>query len=129
MLAFCGGLAWHMHLVAEQVLPSDVEGPDWLMLRGLSGWLSNVALSSNLRFLPHFLAGPLVVLMVLGWAGWKSPAGAFATLLYLGYGLAFMLAGRVDNFYWGAVIAPAMFIGLAFVPMAAKGLWRASLSA
>ena len=128
VLAFCAGLAWHMHLVALQVLPSDVEGPDWLMLRGLSGWLSNVALSSNLRFLPHFLAGPLVVLMVLGWAGWKSQAGSFATLLYLGYGLAFMLAGRVDNFYWGAVIAPAMFIGLAFVPMAAKGLWRASLS-
>jgi hypothetical protein len=85
-----------------------------------------VVLSSNLRFLPHFVAGPLVVLAVLGWAGWKSPAGTCATLLYLGYGLAFMIAGRPDNFYWGAVIAPALFIGLAFVPMATRSLLRAA---
>ena len=96
------------------------------MLRGLSGWLSNVVLSSNLRFLPHFVAGPLVVLAVFGWSGWKSPAGQFATLLFLGYALAFMIAGRGDNFYWGAVIAPAMFMGLAFVPMAAGSLLRAA---
>ncbi len=126
VLAFCAYLSWHLGQVAQQVLLSDVMGPDWLELRGLSGWLSTVVLSSNLRLLPHFVAGPLVVLMVLGWAGWKSPAGTFATLLYLGYGLAFMIAGRPDNFYWGAVIAPAMFIGLAFVPMAAGSLLRSA---
>jgi hypothetical protein len=68
----------------------------------------------------------LVILMVLGWAGWKSSAGTFGTLLYLGYGLAFMIAGRPDNFYWGAVIAPAMFIGLAFAPGALRSLARAA---
>lgn len=124
--AFFAFLVWHLGQVAQQVLPSDPLGPAWLELRGLSGWLSTVVLSSNLRFLPHFVAGPLVLLMVLGWAGWKSPAGTFATLLYLGYGLAFMIAGRPDNFYWGAVIAPAMFIGLAFVPMALKSLVAAA---
>jgi len=125
---FGAGLAWHLHLIGAQALPSDPTGPSWFALRGLGGWLSNVVLSSNLRFLPHYLAGPLVVLMVLGWAGWKSPAGSFATLLYLGYGFAFMVAGRNDNFYWGAVIAPAMFIGLAFVPMAVKSLARVALA-
>jgi hypothetical protein len=123
---FLAGMAWHLQLVAAQVRPSDVMGPDWLLLRGLSGWLSNVVLSSNLRFLPHFLAGPAVVLMIFGWAGWKSEAGVFATLLYLGYGLAFMIAGRPDNFYWGAIIAPAMFVGLAFMPRAAQSLWRSA---
>jgi hypothetical protein len=121
---FAAGLAIHLHLIALQTLPSDPAGPSWLALRGLGGWLSNVVLSSNLRFFPHWLAGPLVVLMMLGWAGWKSPAGAFATLLYLGYGLLFMVAGRDDNFYWGAVIAPAMFVGLAFVPMGLGSLVR-----
>ncbi|MFW2351346.1 hypothetical protein [Qipengyuania sp.] len=122
VLAFLAALAWHLSLIAPQVLPSDPASPDWLVLRGLSGWLGNVVLSSNLRFLPHAIAGPLVLLMVLGWAGWKSPAGATGTLLYLGYGLAFMLAGRANNFYWGAVVAPAMFVGLAFVPMALASL-------
>ena len=119
-------LAWHLGQVAQHVLPSDPMGPSWLELRGLSGWLSNVVLSSNMRFLPHFVAGPLVMLMVLGWASWKSPLGTTATLLYLGYGLAFMIAGRPDNFYWGAVIAPAMFVGLAFAPRAIASLVKAA---
>ncbi len=123
---FLGVIAVHLHYVNQLVLPSDRFSAPWLVLRGLSGWLSNVILSSNLRFLPHYLAGPLVMLMIFGWAGWKSPAGAFGTLLYLGYGAAFMLIGRWDNFYWGAVIAPAMFMGLAFVPRAVTSLWRAS---
>ena len=88
-----------------------------------------MVLSSNLRFLPHWAAGPLVVLMVLGFAGWNSRVGTFCTLLYLGYGLLFMIAGRNDNFYWGAVIAPAMFVGLAFAPMALTSLVRAATGA
>lgn len=122
---FAVGLAWHVHLVALHTLPGDPVGPSWLAMRGLGGWLSNVVLTSNLRFLPHWAAGPLVVAMLLGWAGWRSAAGATATLLFLGYGAGFMIVGRDNNFYWGAVIAPAMFVGLAFAPMAVRGLWRA----
>lgn len=123
---FLALLAVHLGKIAPQVLPSDPMGPSWMELRGLGGWLSNIVLSSNVRFLPHWLAGPVVILMVFGWSGWKTPAGAFGTLLFLGYGLLFMIAGRPDNFYWGAIIAPAMFLGLAFVPMAAISLLRAA---
>ncbi|WP_324828568.1 hypothetical protein [Qipengyuania zhejiangensis] len=126
---FLAAMAWHLALVSPHVLPGDPESPDWLVLRGLGGWLGNIVLSSNLRFLPHELAGPLVLLMVLGWAGWKSDAGATGTLLYLGYGLAFMIAGRANNFYWGAVIAPTMFVGLAFVPMVLRSLFSAARGA
>lgn len=122
-------LTIHLNIIAAQVLPGDRPSAPWLAMRGLPGWLSNIVLSSNLRFLPHWLAGPVVVLMVTGWAGWRSPAGSFGTLLYLGYGLAFMIAGRPDNFYWGAVIAPAMFIGLAFVGRALGSLIRAAFPA
>jgi hypothetical protein len=125
---FLALLAWHLSIVAAQVVPGDREGASWLAFRGLSGFLSNVVLSSNLRYLPHWLAGPALILMVFGWSGWKSPAGLFGTLLYLGYGLAFMVAGRADNYYWGAMIAPAMFLGLAFVPMALASLVRAGFS-
>lgn len=115
-------LGIHLRIVSAQVLPSDPLSPSWLALRGLSGWLSDIVLSSNIRFLPHWLAGPVVILMVTGWAGWRSPAGAFGTLLYLGYAAAFMIAGRPDNFYWGAIAAPAMFMGLAFAPTALRSL-------
>jgi hypothetical protein len=126
--AFLAVLAVHLHIIAAQVLPSDRPSDPWLVMRGLSGWLSNIALSSNLRFLPHWLAGPIVVLMLAGWAGWRSPAGTFGTFLYLGYGLAFMLAGRPDNFYWGAAVAPAMFLGLAFAATAVKSLAAAAFA-
>lgn len=126
--AFVAALAVHLQLIAAQALPGDRLSASWITLRGLSGWLSAVALSSNLRLLPHVLAGPLIVLMVFGWAGWRSAAGSFATLLYLGYALFLMIAGRGENYYWGVMVAPAMFIGLAFVPMAAGSLWRAAFS-
>ncbi|WP_395391764.1 hypothetical protein WBP07_13510 [Novosphingobium sp. BL-8A] len=119
---FFAGLAWHLSLISQQALPTDPHGPPWLVLRGLSGWLSNVIQSSNLRWLPHWLAGPAVVLMTFGWLGWNRAEGVFAFLLAAGYGVLFMAAGRWDNFYWGAMIAPAMFAGIAFAPRALAGL-------
>ncbi len=126
VLAFLAAMGWHLSLIEPQTLPTDRESPDWLVMRGLSGWIGNIVLSSGLHFLPHVIGGPIVILAVLGWAGWKSPAGTTGALLFLGYGLAFMLAGRANNFYWGAVIAPTMFAGLAFLPMALSSLWRAA---
>jgi hypothetical protein len=125
-LLFVAALAVHLAQVAPHVLPTDRASPSWLALRGLSGWLSDVVLSGSLQFLPHWLAGPLAVLMVLGWAGWRSSAGTFGTLLFLGYAVLFMIAGRANNFYWGAVIAPGLYTGLAFLPMALTSLWRAA---
>jgi hypothetical protein len=125
---FGAGLAWHVHLIAAQTLPSDPVGPSWLAMRGLGGFLSNVVLSSNLRFMPHELAGPLTILMIFGWSGWRSSAGLTGTLLFLGYGVAFAIAGRNDNFYWGAMITPVMALGLAFVPMALGSVVRAAFA-
>jgi hypothetical protein len=127
-LAFLGLLALHLNIVAGHVLPTDRTGADWLAMRGFSGWLSNVVLTSNLRFLPHWLAGPLVVLAIFGWTGWRTPAGEFGTFLYSGYGVAFMIAGRPDNYYWGFMVSPAIFAGLAFAPMALRSLLRTAFA-
>lgn len=125
-LVFLCVMAVHLQIVSRLVLPGDPSGPSWLALRGLSGWLGNVAQSSNLRLLPHWLAGPSVILMTLGWAGWRTPAGTFAFLISVGYGLAFMIAGRWDNFYWGAMVAPMLTPGLAFAPRALGSLVRSA---
>lgn len=123
---FCAGLALHLSLVSREVLPSDPHSAPWLVMRGLPGWLANVVQSSNLRWLPHFLAGPAVVLMSFGWLGWRGRGGLFGFLLSAGYGVLFMLAGRWDNFYWGAMIAPAMFAGIVFAPRALADLLAAA---
>ena len=123
---FAAALTLHLSLVARDVLPGDPHSAPWLVLRGLSGWLGNVVQSSNLRWLPHFLSGPAVILMTFGWLGLNTRAGLFGCLLSAGYGAAFMLAGRWDNFYWGAMIAPAMFAGIVFAPRALAQLAAAA---
>ena len=126
IVVFLAGMALHFHLIAEHLRPGDRHSAPWLVFRGLSGWLSNIVLASNLRYLPHHLAGALVITAMLGWAEWRSPAGVFGFWLYAGYGVMFMVIGRWDNFYWGALIAPGMFTGLAFVPRALVSLIRAA---
>ena len=123
---FIAGLALHLHLVAAQVRPGDLTSQSWFAMRGLSGALENVVFSSNLRYLPHWLAGPLAVLMVLGWAGWRSLAGSFGALLFGGYALLFAIAGRDENYYWGMLVTPCLAMGLAFLPGAVRSLLRAA---
>jgi hypothetical protein len=119
---FALGLAWHLEAVSRHLLPSDLPSPPWLVLRGLGGWTGNVIESSVLHNLPYPLAAPLVLLPLVGWAGWRSPLGAFCALLFAGYGVLFMIAGRANNFYWALVVTPAWFVGYTFLPMALKSL-------
>jgi hypothetical protein len=119
---FAVGLAWHLHEVGRLILPSDRPSPPWLVFRGLGGWTGNIIDSTLLHMLPHRLAAPLALLPLLGWAGWKSRIGVFYTLLFTGYGVLFMIAGRANNFYWALVVTPAWFVGYAFVPMALRSL-------
>lgn len=125
---FLSALALHASLVAAHVHPGDAASPSWLAMRGLEGWLSKVVGTTNLRLLPAWLAWPLAVLALFGWMGWKSAAGTFGTFLYVGYGLAFMIAGRDDNYYWGFLVAPAILMGLAFAPQALRSLIAAARS-
>jgi len=124
VLLFGGALAWHLASVAQYTLPTDPVSPSWLGLRGLGGWTSNIVLSSPLYLLPGWLAAPLALLPLLGWAGWRSRFGLTGFLLCLGYGVGFMIAGRDNNFYWALVVMPVWFVGYAFVPRALAGLWH-----
>lgn len=124
VLLFGAFLAAHLAAVAHHTLPSDPASPSWLALRGLGGWTSNIVLSSPLYLLPGWLAAPLALLPLLGWAGWRSWFGVTGFLLCLGYGVLFMIAGRDNNFYWALLVMPVWFVGYAFVPRALAGLWR-----
>jgi hypothetical protein len=126
VLCFAALLGWHHAVVAGHGRPGDLAGPSWLGLRGAAGWIGNVVHSSQLHLLPHAIGGPVLVAALLGWAGRRTAAGATAILLLLGYGLAFMIAGRDNNFYWGLIITPMLFAGLAFVPMSLRDLWQAA---
>jgi hypothetical protein len=126
VLLFLIGLAVHLAQVNPLISTADPASPAWIVWRGLGGLTSNVELSTSLHLLPGWLAAPLAVLPLLGWAGWKSDAGLFGLLLFAGYGLLFMIAGRDNNFYWALVVTPCWFIGLAFVPRTVRTLWNSA---
>jgi hypothetical protein len=119
---FAAGLAWHLSLAEAQIRPGDAVSPSWLALEGIGGWLYKIEHSSLLNLFPQAIAGPLAVLAVFGWTGWSSHAGRFGALLSLGYALAFMVAGRQNNFYWGVIVVPFLFMGLAWMPFALRSL-------
>jgi len=124
--AFALAMAVHLHLADAQVRPGDPVSPSWLVMGGLNALVYKVSNSTFLSLLPVWLAGPIVVLCLFGWTAWKSPLGNVASLLVLGYGLAFMIAGRDNNFYWGVLITPVLFMGAAFVRLGLPSLWRAA---
>lgn len=125
-LAFAAALLLHLHLAAAQVHPGDPASPSWLAIKGMAGLLHKVNQSTFLVRFPIWLSGPLVVLALFGWAGWRTPLGAAGFVLVLGYACAFMIVGRDNNFYWGLVITPLLFMGAAFLPVALPSLWRAA---
>jgi hypothetical protein len=126
---FAVGLVWHLHEVARYLLPSDRPSPPWLVFGGLGGWTGKVIQSAMLYKLPFPLAAVLALLPLVGWAGWKTRLGLVCTLLFLGYGVLFMIAGRANNFYWALVVTPAWFVGYAFLPMALKSLLASARAA
>ena len=126
--AFLLALAAHLQAVTPQILPSDLASPSWLTFRGLAGVVSPIVLSTGLHLFPHWLTGPLVVLAFAGWAGWASPTGRVGAALVLGYAVLFAAIGRPNNFYWGMLLAPTLFVGLAFAPGAVKWLFRAAFA-
>lgn len=122
VLLFSLAMAWHASEVAQVVRPSDPGSPGWTALGGWAGFLRTYHLAGPLRWLPAVAAAPLIILALFGWASWKSRTGLAAILLYVGYGFAFMLFGRANNFYWGLMVAPVFLVGLALVPRAISDL-------
>jgi len=125
-LAFAAGLWLHSREVAAVVLPGDPQSPGWTSLGGWPAFLRFMHMTGPLRALPDWVSAILTVLSLFGWASWKSRTGLFGTLLFLGYGLMFMLLGRPTNFYWGLMITPVFALGLVFLPQAFSDL-RASI--
>ena len=68
--------------------------------------------------LPPWLAPPLVVLSLLGWAALGGRTALFALLWFAGYAFGVSLFGRQEHFYWLALLIPIYGVGLALVPRA-----------
>ena len=55
-------------------------------------------------------------LALAGWTAWADPLATRVAATLFAYAALLATTGRLDTFYWGLLTAPALLIGLAFVP-------------
>lgn len=122
---FALGLALHARAITPHVLPSDLASPGWSSGLGLRGLLQALIGTTLLHMLPRGLAMALALLPLLGWLTLEWRTGKAVLLALAGYALAIALFPRPDNFYWGFLLLPMWFAGLALVPRGAWYLGRA----
>ncbi len=116
------GLAFHAAAVEAVRLPGDLHSEGWLGMFGPSLPFYGIDVTTLLVLLPHGIAGPLIVLALLGWLSLGGRLGAFASLWFAGFIAATALFARLENFYWMGLFVPAYGIGLAFAPRALADL-------
>ncbi|WP_053833455.1 hypothetical protein [Croceibacterium atlanticum] len=121
-LLFAAGMALHAWNVAEMRLPGDAATPGWAGMLGLPYLLTSIGQLTLLLALPPALAGPLALLPILGWIALGGRLGFFASLWFIGFGMAVALFARPNNFYWVLLLLPAYMAGLALVPRAVADL-------
>jgi hypothetical protein len=122
---FTAFVTLHLHLVAAQVRPEDLTTQGWTALGGPQTAIAAIVQTSFLQYLPKPLATLLAIAPLAGWFGLERAERRFCLALFAGYALMFALFARPDNFYWGAIVQPAWFVGIAFLPRAAIRLRRA----
>ncbi|MDB5680407.1 MAG: hypothetical protein JWO16_212, partial [Sphingomonas bacterium] len=110
----------------QVVRPFDPASPGWAGMLGFGFFIEAMTLSTALRLAPMWLSALLMGFTLFGWASWKDGTGIRALATFALYAALIGLFGRVDTFYWGLMVAPAILIGLAFAPDGLKDLSAAA---
>ena len=112
LAAYAGFYLWHWSQLSALIGPADhAAATDWLQFGGLVFVLRTAAFNGVLLVAPYWVAA---IFLVLGLLGLKDqPRAAVTVALYL---LLFLVYGRPENEYWGALYAPLIALGLVWAP-------------
>lgn len=127
LAVFAAALGAHAWAVAQVTGPLDLASDGWTGLNGVWFFVQTVRHATVLEAFPYLVAIPLVILSLIGWASWRDPVAIRAFATFAAYGLLIALAARLNNFYWGLMVAPVFLLGLAFAPNGVRDLWRAGV--
>ena len=129
LLVALGALALHAGQVTALVHPDDLASPGWSHMAGWRFDLAVVRDSSPLALLPALVSALAVPAALFGWAACPGAYPRRVALTLAGWLIPFLLIGRLDNSYWGLLMAPLALAGLAFAVPASIDLVRAAFPA
>jgi hypothetical protein len=124
--AYFGLHAWH---VGQLIRPDDIAHREsWLRFGGAAFAISIVQMNSYLLLLPQWVSAIYLVLALLGFSAWNSPAGQRAGFTAAVYLAAFAVVGHDFNQYWGSMVAPLLCLGAGHGVSVAVALIREAVS-
>ncbi|MHC4132428.1 MAG: glycosyltransferase family protein, partial [Planctomycetota bacterium] len=124
IIAFFIYLAIHAKIVSGLVTDSDIISKTWLQFGGWQFVLSTSKFTLPTIFSPWWIDAVLLPLAILGLFGWRGDFGTRSFLTMGIYILAFLIAGRPDNYYWGLMYTPFMPFGLVHAPLCLLDLFK-----
>jgi len=102
----------HMQQVAAQLGPADhAATAGWLQFGGIGFVLRTAIYDGVLLVLPYWIAALVLAIGLVGLT--RVPRAGVTVLFYLAL---FLIYGRPENEYWGAMYAPLVALGVAFAP-------------
>ena len=121
-----GFLALHWHQVAALVAPGDLTSPGWLRALGWPWVVHIFSMTNAIQIFPTAIGAALVPLAMFGWTTVERGLAIRTSLWIFGMACVFMVFGRSENYYWGALVAPILPVGLAFAPTSLARVLRAA---
>lgn len=123
---FAAYFAWHYLAVQSQLGPNDVAYQEgWLQFGGANFVLATARFNGLLQLAPLWVTAILLPLCILGLIAWRDTAAQRIGLTVAVYIILFAFVGKPFDAYWGALYAPLLMFGVAFLPAAAIDLTKA----
>lgn len=127
LAVLAAAVAAHAAAVWQVTGPLDPASDGWAGFNGAWFFAMTLRHATVLEVFPFILGAPVIALALFGWTVPMHPLALRMATVLAAYGLLIACLARLNNFYWGMMVAPVILVGLAFVPDGLRDLGRAAL--
>lgn len=127
LAVLAAAVAAHANAVWQVTGPLDTASDGWAGFNGARFFVVTLQHATLLEVFPFALAAPVLGLALFGWTVPMHPLTLRMATVLAAYGVLIACFARLNNFYWGMMVAPVVLVGLAFVPDGLRDLGRAAL--